>query len=85
MPIYVYEIIRPDGKPGKRFELFQNVSEKALTRHPDTGALVQRVYFAPHLPKNRYEKAVKQLAREDRKDASQKAQKKELPLSRRKR
>lgn len=82
MPLYVYEVIRPDGKPGRRFEILQSFSEKALTFHPETGEPVQRVYFAPNLPKNKYEKAVKQIAREDRKEASAKTHRKEISKAR---
>jgi predicted nucleic acid-binding Zn ribbon protein len=43
MPIYVYEIIREDGKDGEVFELFQNMSDEPLTLHPDTGQKVRRI------------------------------------------
>ncbi|MBU3759781.1 MAG: hypothetical protein FGM27_07615 [Candidatus Omnitrophica bacterium] len=65
MPLYVYEIIRADSKPGRRLEIFQKFSEKPLRRDPESGQPVRRVFSAPHLPKNRYEKALKTIGRED--------------------
>lgn len=66
MPVYVYEVIRRDEKPGRRFEIFQRLTEKALKRDPDTGEPVRRVFYPPHLPQNRYEKAVKAIEKKDR-------------------
>ncbi len=60
MPIYVYEIIRKDGKPGRRFEVKQALSEKPLRKDPQTGKLVRRVFMPVNSPKNKYEKALKQ-------------------------
>lgn len=77
MPLYVYEVIHKNQKPGRRFEIMQSFSDKPLTRDPKTGEPVQRVYFAPHSPKNRYEKALRQIAKED-KPASAKPVKKKL-------
>lgn len=44
MPIYVYETIpqKPGGKP-KIYEITQSMSDEALTAHPETGELIQRV------------------------------------------
>ena len=42
MPIYEYE--RPDGTT---FELYQSFEEDALTKDPDTGVNVRRVFHAP--------------------------------------
>ena len=64
MPLYVYEITRRDGKPGKQFEVMQKLSEATLQKHPETGEPVHRVYSAPSTPRNRYEKAVKQISKE---------------------
>jgi predicted nucleic acid-binding Zn ribbon protein len=47
MPLYVYEVITADDSPGEQFELFQSMSEPALTCHPQTGQPVRRVFFAP--------------------------------------
>lgn len=43
MPVYVYEVIKPDGAGGARFELTQRMAEPALTKHPETGEPVRRV------------------------------------------
>jgi len=46
MPTYVYAIVNPDGTDGARFEVFQRISDAALTVHPETGAPVRRVPVA---------------------------------------
>ena len=38
MPIYVYEVVLPDGSGGEQFEVIQPMSEAALTKHPETGS-----------------------------------------------
>ena len=43
MPIYLYEVIREDEKPGERFEVVQGIKEPPLTEHPETGEPVQRI------------------------------------------
>jgi len=46
MPVYVYEVIRDDaadGLPGHRFEVIQQMSDAALTKHPITGQPVKRI------------------------------------------
>ncbi len=43
MPIYVYEIVQPDGSEGPRFEIAQGMKEKPFTHHPETGEPVRRV------------------------------------------
>lgn len=50
MPIYEYQVVNPDGTLGERFEVMQNMSEDALTRHPETGEPVRRIISAPALP-----------------------------------
>jgi len=47
MPIYVYEVITGDDTPGLQFELFQLMADPPLTKHPETGEPVRRVFFAP--------------------------------------
>jgi hypothetical protein len=42
MPIYVYEIVQPDGSEGPRFEIAQGMKEPPLTKHPETGEPVRR-------------------------------------------
>jgi len=49
MPIYVYEFLRKDGSPGKRFEWMQSMKEPPLKVHPETGDPIRRVLQAPHL------------------------------------
>lgn len=72
MPLYVYEVVHKNKKTGRRFEVLQGISEAPLTRDPDTGEPVQRVYSAPHAPRNRYEKALKQISKEDKKNSPKK-------------
>jgi len=48
MPTYVYEVIKPDGKAGERFEVIQRMSEPTLTEHPETGEPVRKVITAAH-------------------------------------
>ena len=43
MPTYVYEIVKPDGRAGDRFELLQSMAEAPLEKHPETGEPVRRV------------------------------------------
>jgi predicted nucleic acid-binding Zn ribbon protein len=48
MPTYVYEVLNADGTgTGQCFELVQSMKDKALTKHPETGAPVRRV---PQMP-----------------------------------
>ena len=42
MPTYVYKIL----KTGKKFEVEQRITEAAWTKHPQTGAAVERVIQA---------------------------------------
>jgi len=51
MPSYVYEILdKKSGEPtGETFEIMQSMKAKALTKHPETGAPVQRVIQAPNI------------------------------------
>ena len=51
MPTYVYQVIQEDGR-GEVFEVFQKMSDDALTKHPETGEPVQRIPQAPNLPLN---------------------------------
>jgi predicted nucleic acid-binding Zn ribbon protein len=44
MPIYVYETVPgKSGKPARRFEVSQRMSDPALTKDPSTGEAVRRV------------------------------------------
>ncbi|MDR2982768.1 MAG: hypothetical protein LBV12_11035 [Puniceicoccales bacterium] len=49
MPIYVYQIINPDGTEGEVFEIEQSLSDEALTTHPVTGQPVRRVFQPPNI------------------------------------
>lgn len=49
MPTYDYAVIKPDGTLGERFEVFQAMSDKPLTKHPETGEPVKRMVSAPGL------------------------------------
>lgn len=49
MPIYVYQVITPDGSEGETFEIEQSMHDAALTTHPLTGQPVRRVYLAPNV------------------------------------
>lgn len=51
MPIYVYEVVQPDGSGGEQFEVLQSMSEDALTTHPETGEPVRRVFGTPNTPR----------------------------------
>jgi len=72
MPIYVYEIIRADGRPGRRFEITQPITARALKKHPETGQAVRRVFTPPALPKDRFHRTVHQFKKEDLKKAEAK-------------
>lgn len=44
MPTYVYETIpEKEGEEPTQFEVFQKMSDDALTKHPETGKPVQRI------------------------------------------
>ena len=49
MPVYVYEIVNPEGGNGERFEIIQSMKEPALTRHPETGQPVRRIMLPPNI------------------------------------
>ena len=51
MPIYTYEFVFPDGSGGETFELIQPMSAEPLTKHPDTGEAVRRVFGLPNAPR----------------------------------
>lgn len=51
MPLYVYEVVLPDGSGGERFEVMQKMADAALTRHPETGQPVRRVFAEPNAPR----------------------------------
>jgi hypothetical protein len=47
MPLYVYQVIEADGSEGEVFEVLQEMSEPAFTKHPEDGRPVQRLLVAP--------------------------------------
>ncbi len=49
MPIYIYEIILPDGSAGPQFEHVQRITDPPLTSHPETGEPVRRVIQPPFI------------------------------------
>jgi hypothetical protein len=51
MPLYVYEIVLPDGSGGETFEIIQPLSAKPLTKHPESGQPVRRVIGVPNAPR----------------------------------
>jgi len=65
MPKYVYEIILPDGKSGPSFEIEQKINDPVLKKHPDTGEPVRRVFLAPYIPHNKFDKLHKHYDRQD--------------------
>jgi predicted nucleic acid-binding Zn ribbon protein len=44
MPTYVYEVIQENGEPGERFEVVQLMTDEPLTKHPETGQPVKRLF-----------------------------------------
>lgn len=59
MPTYVYQVINADGSDGEVFEVFQKMTDPPLTKHPETGAKVQRVITAPNIAGNWSDAATK--------------------------
>jgi hypothetical protein len=48
MPLYVYQVIEPDGSDGEVFEVIQRMSDPPLTAHPENGKPVRRLLAAPN-------------------------------------
>jgi predicted nucleic acid-binding Zn ribbon protein len=67
MPTYVYEIIRDDGKPGERFELFQSIHEESLKTQPGTDKPVKRVIQAAYIGGKFSESKAQKAVQDDRK------------------
>ena len=67
MPFYVYEIIRKNGKPGKRFEIMQKMTARPLKKHPKTREPIRRVFLPANTPGLKYDNAIKTLSKRDRK------------------
>ena len=51
MPLYVYEVVLPDGTGGEQFEVLQRMADAALTAHPETGEPVRRVFAEANAPR----------------------------------
>jgi hypothetical protein len=51
MPLYVYEVILPDGSGGEQFEWLQTMKDPPLSAHPETGEPVRRVFGTPNAPR----------------------------------
>lgn len=52
MPLYVYEVVLPDGSAGETFEVLQSLKDEVLKAHPETGEPVRRVFGTPNAPKS---------------------------------
>lgn len=61
MPFYEYEVITDDGSEGERFEVFQKMTDAALTEHPETGEPVQRVISRPHIAGKHSDRSTKEM------------------------
>jgi hypothetical protein len=51
VPLYVYEVVMPDGSGGEQFEVLQRMADPVLTKHPETGEPVRRVFVEPNTPR----------------------------------
>ena len=51
MPLYVYEIVLPDGTAGESFEVLQGMNDPPLETHPESGEPVRKVFGTPNAPK----------------------------------
>jgi len=49
MPVYVYEVVLPDGSAGETIEIIQRMSDPPLEFHPETGQPLRRVLTAPNV------------------------------------
>jgi predicted nucleic acid-binding Zn ribbon protein len=67
MPLYQYEIINDDGSSGSEFEVFQSMSDPPLTKHPETGQPVRRVFCAPAIGGKWSDSAMNRSVADDKK------------------
>lgn len=51
MPLYLYQVVTTDDTEGEVFEVLQSMSEPALTKHPETGVKVVRIFGTPNAPR----------------------------------
>ena len=49
MPVYTYQIVDGNGVEGETFEVMRKMSDPPLTKHPETGQKVKRIYNAVHI------------------------------------
>ena len=49
MPIYKYATIDADGSDGEIFEVEQSISSKPITKHPENGKPVRRIFDKPNI------------------------------------
>lgn len=61
MPLFTYQVIHDDGTEGETFEVFQRSDEPPLTRHPETGERVVRIYRPAHIAGWANERMAKQM------------------------
>lgn len=66
MPIYTYQVLCPDGSEGETFEIQQSMKDAALTRHPETGEAVRRIYSPPNLMTRYSDRAMKERTTEEK-------------------
>ncbi|HNV85804.1 MAG TPA: zinc ribbon domain-containing protein [Candidatus Omnitrophota bacterium] len=76
MPTYVYETVRTDGKPGRRFEIRQKITEPPLKKDPKTGRPLRRVIVPFAFLNNRFDKTVRFFEKKDRREAGIKKEEK---------
>jgi predicted nucleic acid-binding Zn ribbon protein len=67
MPIYLYEVITADDSPGEQFEISQSMSEPPLTKHPQTGQPVRRVFCPPAIGGKWSDSAMNKAVHDDKK------------------
>lgn len=67
MPTYVYETINKDGSGGEQFEVVQLMSEEPLTKHPETGKPVRRMFLPPMVGGRWGDEAMSRSANDDKK------------------
>ena len=67
MPIYVYEVITEDQSDGEQFEIFQSMADAPLTKHPQTGQPVRRVFLPPAIGGKWSESAMNKSVADDKK------------------
>ena len=49
VPTYMCQIINEDGSEGPIFEIEQSMTDPPLTRHPESGLPVRRIYQPPNV------------------------------------